>query len=162
MSESEKAIKEATTGEYKYGFTTDVESDKAPKGLNEDIIRLISSKKNEPEWLLEWRLKAFKVWQSMEEPTWAHVQYPEVNFQDIIYYSAPKPKKVLNSLDEVDPEIIKTFNKLGIPLEEQKNTFGCGGGCGNGLCFCKNHFQREIDGIGYHLRIFYRWCAKSP
>jgi Fe-S cluster assembly protein SufB len=120
MSESEKAIKEATTGEYKYGFTTDVESDKAPKGLNEDIIRLISSKKNEPEWLLEWRLKAFKVWQSMEEPTWAHVQYPEINFQDIIYYSAPKPKKVLNSLDEVDPEIIKTFNKLGIPLEEQK------------------------------------------
>ncbi|MFZ9846957.1 MAG: Fe-S cluster assembly protein SufB [Flavobacteriales bacterium] len=120
MSESEKAIKEATTGEYKYGFTTDVESDKAPKGLNEDIIRLISSKKNEPEWLLDWRLKAFKIWQGMEEPTWAHVQYPEINFQDIIYYSAPKPKKVLNSLDEVDPEIIKTFNKLGIPLEEQK------------------------------------------
>ena len=120
MSESEKAIKEATTGEYKYGFTTDVESDKAPKGLNEDIIRLISSKKNEPEWLLDWRLKAFKIWQGMEEPTWAHVQYPEINFQEIIYYSAPKPKKVLNSLDEVDPEIIKTFNKLGIPLEEQK------------------------------------------
>jgi Fe-S cluster assembly protein SufB len=120
MSESEKAIKEATTGEYKYGFTTDVESDKAPKGLNEDIIRLISSKKNEPEWLLDWRLKAFKIWQGMEEPTWAHVQYPEINFQDIIYYSAPKPRKVLNSLDEVDPEIIKTFNKLGIPLEEQK------------------------------------------
>jgi len=120
MSESEKAIKEATTGEYKYGFTTDVESDKAPKGLNEDIIRLISSKKNEPEWLLDWRLKAFKIWQGMEEPTWAHVQYPEINFQEIIYYSAPKPRKVLNSLDEVDPEIIKTFNKLGIPLEEQK------------------------------------------
>ncbi len=120
MSESEKAIKEATTGEYKYGFTTDVESDKAPKGLNEDIIRLISSKKNEPEWLLAWRLKAFKIWQGMEEPTWAHVQYPEINFQEIIYYSAPKPRKVLNSLDEVDPEIIKTFNKLGIPLEEQK------------------------------------------
>ena len=120
MSESEKAIKEATTGEYKYGFITDVESDKAPKGLNEDIIRLISSKKNEPEWLLDWRLKAFKIWQGMEEPTWAHVQYPEINFQEIIYYSAPKPRKVLNSLDEVDPEIIKTFNKLGIPLEEQK------------------------------------------
>ena len=120
MSESEKAIKEATTGEYKYGFITDVESDKAPKGLNEDIIRLISSKKNEPEWLLDWRLKAFKIWQGMEEPTWAHVQYPEINFQEIIYYSAPKSRKVLNSLDEVDPEIIKTFNKLGIPLEEQK------------------------------------------
>lgn len=120
MSESEKAIKDATTGEYKWGFTTDVESDKAPKGLNEDIIRLISSKKNEPEWLLEWRLKAFKVWKSMEEPEWAHVEYPKIDFQDIHYYAAPKPKKVLNSLDEVDPEILKTFNKLGIPLEEQK------------------------------------------
>ena len=120
MSESEKAIKDATTGEYKWGFTTDVESDKAPKGLNEDIIRLISSKKNEPEWLLEWRLKAFKVWKSKEEPEWAHVEYPKIDFQDIHYYAAPKPKKVLNSLDEVDPEILKTFNKLGIPLEEQK------------------------------------------
>ncbi len=120
MSESEKAIKDATSGDYKWGFTTDVESDKAPKGLNEDIIRLISSKKNEPEWLLEWRLKAFKVWKDMEEPTWAHVHYPEIDFQEICYYSAPKPKKVLNSLDEVDPEILKTFNKLGIPLDEQK------------------------------------------
>jgi len=120
MSESEKAIKDATTGEYKWGFTTDVESDKAPKGLNEDIIRLISSKKNEPEWLLEWRLKAFGVWKNMEEPEWAHVEYPKIDFQDIHYYAAPKPKKVLNSLDEVDPEILKTFNKLGIPLEEQK------------------------------------------
>ena len=84
------------------------------------VIYFISKKKNEPEWMLDWRLKAFKIWQGMEEPTWAHVQYPEINFQEIIYYSAPKPRKVLNSLDEVDPEIIKTFNKLGIPLEEQK------------------------------------------
>ncbi len=120
MSDSEKAIKDATTGEYKYGFVTDVESDKAPKGLTEDTIRLISSKKNEPEWLLEFRLKAFKLWKEMPLPTWAHIHYPEINFQEIVYYSAPKPKKVLNSLDEVDPEVLKTFNKLGIPLEEQK------------------------------------------
>ncbi|MCX6182915.1 MAG: Fe-S cluster assembly protein SufB [Bacteroidetes bacterium] len=120
MSDSEKAIQDATTGEYKYGFVTDVESDKAPKGLTEDTIRLISSKKNEPEWLLEFRLKAFKLWKEMPEPTWAHIHYPEINFQDIVYYSAPKPRKVLNSLDEVDPEVLKTFNKLGIPLEEQK------------------------------------------
>ncbi len=124
MSKSEDTIKDATSGDYKYGFVTDVQSDKAPLGLNEDIIRLISSKKNEPEWLLEWRLKAFAIWKAMPEPAWAHIHYPEINFQDICYYSAPKPKKVLNSLDEVDPEILKTFNKLGIPLEEQKMLSG--------------------------------------
>ncbi len=91
MSDSEKAIKDATTGEYKYGFVTDVESDKAPKGLTEDTIRLISSKKNEPEWLLEFRLKAFKLWKEMPVPTWAHIHYPEIDFQNIVYYSAPKP-----------------------------------------------------------------------
>ena len=112
MSKSEDTIKDATSGDYKYGFVTDVQSDKAPLGLNEDIIRLISSKKNEPEWLLEWRLKAFAIWKAMPEPAWAHIHYPEINFQDICYYSAPKPKKMLNSLDEVDPEILKTFNKL--------------------------------------------------
>jgi len=124
MSKSEDTIKDATSGDYKYGFVTDVQSDKAPLGLNEDIIRLISSKKNEPEWLLDWRLKAFAIWKAMPEPAWAHIHYPEINFQDICYYSAPKPKKVLNSLDEVDPEILKTFNKLGIPLEEQKMLSG--------------------------------------
>ena len=124
MSKSEDTIKDATSGDYKYGFVTDVQSDKAPLGLNEDIIRLISSKKNEPEWLLEWRLKAFAIWKAMPEPAWAHIHYPEINFQDICYYSAPKPKKMLNSLDEVDPEILKTFNKLGIPLEEQKMLSG--------------------------------------
>ena len=117
-------LKEVTKSEYKYGFTTDIESDKAPVGLNEDIIRLISLKKNEPEWLLEWRLKAFETWQQMEEPTWANVTYEKPNFQNISYYSAPKKKKELSSLDEVDPELLKTFEKLGINIEEQKRLTG--------------------------------------
>ena len=111
----------------KYGFVTDIEGDIAPKGLNEDIIRLISSKKEEPEWMLEFRLKAFEKWQQMEEPDWAHVSYPPIDFQDIRYYSAPKSKDDENkpeSLDEVDPELIKTFDKLGIPLTEQKRLAG--------------------------------------
>ncbi|MCB0819475.1 MAG: Fe-S cluster assembly protein SufB [Bacteroidetes bacterium] len=110
--------------DYKYGFTTNIEMDSAPKGLNEDIVRFISAKKKEPKWLLEYRLKAFRYWQTMQEPHWAHIQYPKIDFQDIIYYAAPKKKKVLNSLDEVDPELLKTFEKLGISLEEQKRLTG--------------------------------------
>jgi Fe-S cluster assembly protein SufB len=111
--------------EYKYGFVTNIESDTAPKGLNEDIIRMISSKKEEPEWLLNYRLKAFKHWQTLKEPTWAHVQYPPVDFQAISYYSAPKQKtKKPKNLDELDPELLKTFERLGIPLQEQKRISG--------------------------------------
>ena len=106
--------------EYKYGFVTDIESDVAPRGLTEDTVRLISHKKKEPEWLLEWRLKAFRHWLTMTEPTWANVKYPKIDYQDIIYYSAPKPREKKASLDEVDPELLDTFNKLGIPLSEQK------------------------------------------
>jgi len=106
--------------DYKYGFSSDIDAEETPPGLSEEIVRIISAKKNEPEWLLEWRLKAFRHWLTMEEPTWPHVTYPPINYQDIIYYSAPKPKKVLNSLDEVDPEVLKVFEKLGIPLQEQK------------------------------------------
>ncbi|MEQ8323751.1 MAG: Fe-S cluster assembly protein SufB [Vicingaceae bacterium] len=125
MSKKEDDIlKEVTSSDYKYGFTTDVESDQAPRGLNEDIIRFISAKKEEPEWLLEWRLKAFRHWLTMEEPTWAHITYPKPDFQNIIYYSAPKKKKELESLDEVDPELLKTFEKLGISLLEQKRLTG--------------------------------------
>lgn len=124
MSEDLKIIDDVTSGEYKWGFVSDIESDNAPKGLNEDIVRFISAKKNEPEWLLEWRLKSFRHWLTMTEPKWPNVQYPTIDFQDIIYYSAPKPKVVLNSLDEVDPEIRATFNKLGISLEEQKRLTG--------------------------------------
>lgn len=114
------AIEALTNREYKYGFVTDIESDVAPRGLNEDIVRLISHKKNEPEWLLEWRLKAFRHWLTMTEPEWANVNYPKIDYQDIIYYSAPKPKEKLQSLDEVDPQLLDTFEKLGIPLNEQK------------------------------------------
>src|SRR5579859_3218565 len=109
---------------YEYGFVTDIESEFAPKGLNEDIIRFISAKKNEPEWLLEWRLKAYRHWLTMEEPAWPNVHYPPIDYQDSIYYSAPKPKKTLNSLDEVDPELLETFEKLGISLNEQKRLTG--------------------------------------
>jgi Fe-S cluster assembly protein SufB len=106
---------------YKYGFVTDIEADTIPRGLSEDVIRLISAKKNEPEFMLEYRLRAYHQWLKMTEPTWSHVQYPPINYQDIIYYSAPKQKKAkLNSLDEVDPTLLETFAKLGIPLNEQK------------------------------------------
>ncbi|MFD2567012.1 Fe-S cluster assembly protein SufB [Pseudotenacibaculum haliotis] len=111
---------ELKTKEYEYGFYTDIESETFPKGLNEDIVRAISKKKNEPEWMTEWRLEAFKIWSEMEEPEWANVDYQKPNFQDIAYYSAPKQKPKLNSLDEVDPELLATFEKLGISLEEQK------------------------------------------
>lgn len=104
---------------YKHGFVTDIEADIAPKGLNEDIIRLISSKKNEPEWLLAFRLEAYRKWLDMAEPAWQNVKYPKINFQDISYYSAPKPKKKLASMDEVDPELLRTFEKLGVPMHER-------------------------------------------
>src|SRR6266436_5479231 len=120
MSTSTDAIEELATREYKYGFVTDVEAEELPPGLNEDIVRRISAKKNEPAWMLEWRLKAFRVWQTMKEPTWHNVHYTPIDYQKIIYYSAPKQKPSLKSMDEVDPEVRKTFEKLGIPLEEQK------------------------------------------
>src|SRR5829696_9660256 len=110
-----------TNREYKYGFVTDIETETIAKGLSEDTVRLISSKKNEPEWLLEFRLKAFRQWQKMTAPdNWANFQYPNIDFQNISYYSAPKEKQKKASLDEVDPELIKTFEKLGIPITEQK------------------------------------------
>ncbi|HPD54908.1 MAG TPA: Fe-S cluster assembly protein SufB, partial [Bacteroidia bacterium] len=124
MSEDQKILDDLAQSEYKWGFVSNIESETAPKGLSEDIVRFISMKKNEPEWLLEWRLKAFRHWQTMVEPTWPNVHYPTIDFQDIIYYSAPKQKKQLNSLDELDPEIKSTFDKLGISLEEQKRLAG--------------------------------------
>ena len=124
MTEEDKILEEVTAAEYKYGFTTDIESDKIPKGLNEDVIRIISQKKSEPEWLLEYRLKAFRSWEKMEEPDWANINYEKPNYQDIIYYAAPKQKKKLESLDDLDPEMKKTFDKLGISLDEQKRLAG--------------------------------------
>jgi len=123
-SEQDKILNEVTGQDYKYGFVTDIENDLIPKGLNEDVVRLISAKKQEPEWMLEFRLKAFRHWQTMEMPEWAHLDIAEINYQDIIYYAAPKQKASLNSLDEVDPELLDTFNKLGIPLDEQKHLTG--------------------------------------
>lgn len=120
----DKVLEEFTGKSYEFGFTTDIESDKAPAGLNEDIIRLISSKKEEPEWMLQWRLEAFEIWQKMEEPDWPHLTYKKPDYQAISYYSAPKQKKLLNSMDEVDPEMRKTMDKLGISLEEQKRLSG--------------------------------------
>jgi Fe-S cluster assembly protein SufB len=117
-------LEEVTSGEYKYGFFTDIEMDTAPVGLNEDTVRFISAKKNEPEWMLEFRLNSYRHWLTLTEPTWAHIHHPPIKYQDIIYYAAPKRKKELKSLDEVDPELIETFNKLGISLEEQKKLSG--------------------------------------
>ena len=121
---SEDLLHEVANKEYEFGFVTDIESELAPKGLNEDIVRYISAKKNEPAWLLEWRLEAFRGWLKMVEPTWALVNYPAIDFQDAHYYSAPKQRPTLNSLDEADPELIKTFEKLGISLQEQKRLAG--------------------------------------
>ena len=124
MSEALDTIEEFVQSDYKYGFTSNIDTETLPPGLNEDVVRHISAKKEEPEFLLEWRLKAFRQWQKMTEPKWPNVHYPEINFQDIIYYAAPKKKKKLNSLDEVDPELRETFNKLGISLDEQKRLTG--------------------------------------
>lgn len=123
-NDQDKLLGEVTSGEYKYGFVTDIETEVIPKGLNEDVIRLISAKKEEPEWMLEFRLKAFRHWQTMKLPRWAHLNVPEIDFQEIIYYAAPKQNKGPDSLDDVDPELLKTFDKLGIPLEEQKRLTG--------------------------------------
>ena len=119
VQETIERVRRIDVDQYKYGFVTDIESDKAPKGLSEDIVRFISAKKTEPEWMLAWRLEAYRRWLTMREPTWARVDYPKINYQDYYYYSAPK-KKALASLDEVDPEILATYEKLGIPLREQE------------------------------------------
>ena len=113
-------LTEKIESDYKYGFTSDIEMDSFAKGLSEDTVRAISQKKEEPEWMLEWRLKAYRHWLTMKEPDWAKVSYPKINYQDIIYYAAPKKFNKLTSLEDLDPEIKKTYDKLGIPLEEQK------------------------------------------
>ncbi|HQB21949.1 MAG TPA: Fe-S cluster assembly protein SufB [Bacteroidales bacterium] len=122
--EQDKVLREVTESDYKYGFVTDIDADEIPKGLTHETIRLISKKKNEPEWLLEFRLKAFEKWLTMKMPNWAHLNIPEIDYQDIIYYSAPKQEPKYESLDEIDPEIKATFDKLGIPLDEQKRLSG--------------------------------------
>ncbi|MEO6069422.1 MAG: Fe-S cluster assembly protein SufB [Chitinophagaceae bacterium] len=124
VDESLATIERTVLSEYKYGFVTDIEADEAPKGLNEDTIRFISAKKNEPSWMLDWRLKAYRHWLTMEEPVWANLNYKPIDYQDIIYYSAPKQKVTVDSLDQIDPELRRTFEKLGISLDEQKRLSG--------------------------------------
>jgi Fe-S cluster assembly protein SufB len=124
MSKDTEILESLTSSEYKYGFVTNIEADAAPMGLDENTVRFISAKKNEPEWMLEWRLKAYRLWLTMEEPKWPNVSYPAINYQDIIYYSAPKQKITPGSLDEIDPELRATFEKLGISLNEQKRLTG--------------------------------------
>ena len=127
VEETVERVKEIDVDKYKYGFSTEIEESRAPKGLNEDVIRFISAKKQEPEWLLEWRLEAYRRWRTMQEPTWANVQYPKIDFQDLYYYAAPKSTEGPKSLDEVDPELLKTYEKLGIPLKEQEVLAGVEG-----------------------------------
>lgn len=124
MQESNKILNEVTSSDYKYGFVTDIDTEVIHRGLDEETVRIISAKKNEPEWLLEFRLKAFRYWQTLEMPHWAHLQIPPIDYQDIIYYAAPKKKEGPKSLDEVDPELMKTFDKLGIPLHERAQLSG--------------------------------------
>jgi Fe-S cluster assembly protein SufB len=146
--ENNKILDEVTQSEYKYGFYTDIEMDTAPKGLNEDIIRFISKKKNEPQFMLDFRLKAYKKWLEMECPQWAHVSFPPIDFQEIIFYAAPKRKKELKSLDEVDPELIETFNKLGISLDEQKLLSGVAVDAVIDSVSVKTTFQKTLEDKG--------------
>jgi Fe-S cluster assembly protein SufB len=145
---SNETIQEIAQQEYKYGFVTDIESDVVPPGLNEEIVRTISAKKGEPEWMLEWRLKSFRHWLTMKEPTWANVHYPPIDYQATSYYSAPKQKKKLNSLDEVDPELRLTFEKLGISLEEQKRLSGVAVDAVFDSVSVATTFQAELAKIG--------------
>lgn len=122
--DQDKIINDVTSGEYKYGFYSDIEMERIPKGLSEDVVKIISEKKNEPEWLLEFRLKAYRHWLTMKMPTWAHLKIPPINYQEIIFYAAPKKKETLKSIDDIDPELRRTFDKLGISLDEQKHLAG--------------------------------------
>lgn len=160
--EGDEILDEVTGSEYKYGFVTDIESEKAPKGLNEDIIRFISAKKNEPEWLLEWRLKSYRAWLKMEEPDWAHVNYPKIDFQDLYYYAAPKQKKQLNSLDEVDPELLKTFEKLGISVDEQKRLSGVAVDIVMDSVSVKTTFKEKLAELGIIFSSFSEAVQEHP
>jgi Fe-S cluster assembly protein SufB len=162
MSDEQKILNEVTSQEYKWGFVSNIESENAPKGLNEDIVRYISLKKEEPEWLLEWRLKSLRHWMTMQEPKWPNVHYPEINFQDIIYYSAPKPKKVLNSLDELDPEIRATFDKLGISLQEQKRLANVAVDAVIDSVSVKTTFREELSKMGIIFSSFSEAVREHP
>src|SRR5215213_9823731 len=162
MTTSTETIEQLATREYKYGFVTDVESESIPKGLSEDFVRLISQKKGEPEWLLEWRLKAYRLWLTMKEPTWQNVKYDPINYQDIVYYSAPKKKKTLNSLDEMDPEVRATFDKLGIPIEEQKMLSGVAVDAVFDSVSVATTFRERLAGVGIIFCSFSEAVREHP
>jgi Fe-S cluster assembly protein SufB len=161
-SDSNKIIDSFTQGDYKFGFVTNIESDMAPKGLNEDIIRFISAKKNEPEFMLEFRLKAYRHWLTMKMPTWANLKIPPIDFQEIIFYSAPKQKKQLAGLDEVDPELLDTFNKLGISLEEQKKLSGVAVDAVMDSVSVKTTFSDTLSKLGIIFCSFSEAVQKHP
>ena len=159
---NENIISEVTNKEYEYGFVTDIETDFVPKGLNEDIIRLISKKKEEPEWLLEFRLKAFRHWQTLKQPNWAHLDIPEINYQDIIYYAAPRKRQQKQSLDEVDPELLATFDKLGISLDEQKKLSGVAVDAVMDSTSVKTTFQETLSKHGVIFMSFSEAVKQHP
>ncbi|MDE3157829.1 MAG: Fe-S cluster assembly protein SufB [Acidobacteriota bacterium] len=160
---SPDTIESLATQEYKWGFVTDIEADAIPRGLNEDIIRLISSKKREPEWMLEWRLKAYRHWLTMKEPTWANVHYPPIDYQGIIYYAAPKSKKdAPKSLDEVDPELLKTYEKLGIPLKEQELLAGVAVDAVFDSVSVATTFKEKLKGMGVIFCSFSEAVQEHP
>jgi Fe-S cluster assembly protein SufB len=148
MSNQDKILEEVVGSEYKYGFYTDIEMDTAPMGLNEDIVRFISAKKNEPQWMLDYRLKAYKHWLTLKEPNWAHVHYPAIDYQKIIYYAAPSSTPKYQSLDEVDPELLATFKKLGISLEEQKMLTGVAVDVVMDSVSVKTTFKEKLSELG--------------
>jgi Fe-S cluster assembly protein SufB len=147
-NEQDKIISEVTDNEYKYGFFTEIESDTIAKGLSEEVVKIISSRKNEPEFMLEWRLKAFEYWKKMKMPNWAHLTIPEIDYQDIIYYSAPKQNAELASIDEIDPELKATFDRLGIPLDEQKKLSGVAVDAVMDSASIKTTFKENLADLG--------------
>jgi Fe-S cluster assembly protein SufB len=148
MKEELNTLEQTVSSDYKYGFVTDIDTDVVPKGINETVIRLISAKKNEPGWMLDWRLKAYTQWQKMEEPKWPNVTYPPINYQDIIYYAAPKQKEQLKGLDELDPELRRTFEKLGISLDEQKRLSGVAVDVVMDSVSVATSFKKQLSEIG--------------
>lgn len=160
--EQDRILNEVTSGEYKYGFYTDIDNESIPKGLSEDVIRVISAKKEEPEWMLEFRLKAYEAWKKKKMPEWAHLKIPEINYQDIVYYSAPKQKAKLDSLDEVDPELLETFEKLGIPLEEQKRLTGVAVDAVMDSVSVKTTFQENLAEMGIIFCSFSEAVREHP
>jgi Fe-S cluster assembly protein SufB len=162
MSTAINTIEEFVNTEYKYGFISDIETETLPPGLNEDIIRALSAKKGEPAFLLDWRLKAYRTWLTLAEPRWAHVTYAPINYQDIIYYAAPKPKKPLGSLDEVDPELRRTFEKLGISLDEQKRLAGVAVDAVMDSVSVATTFQKDLEKLGIIFCSFSEAVRRHP